>query len=98
MAGLAAAPADPDLLQALVELWISRDADPVDAARRLATAASSGEHLCTLTWLELWRGEARNALSFAVRGLQARPSSWRCRELLHRARNAIADRGATPDG
>lgn len=96
LAGLDLAPADPDLLHALIELRAGHDEDPVDAAARLAAVARSGEHLCALSGVELRRGEARKALSYAVRGLQARPSSWRCRELLQRARDAIAGPAATP--
>jgi hypothetical protein len=93
-AGLRAAPADPDLLQALVELLIVRRADASDAARRLQAVASSGEHLCALSGVELVTGRAASALAYAVRGIDVRPPSWRCRELIRRAREAVQQQGA----
>jgi len=97
--GLRAAPADPTLLQALVELRLMRGADPSSSADRLRPVALTADQRCALGAVELARGQPNRALGHAMRGLQSRPRSLRCRKLLDLARGALrANRPARGPG
>ncbi len=88
------APRDPELLHALVELQLERRADPTAAAARLREVARTGEQLCALAAVDLRLGRPDRALSLAMRGLAARPSSDRCRRYIDLARAALRRQGA----
>jgi hypothetical protein len=96
-AGLRRAPRDPQLLHAQVELLLERGADASGPAGRLAAVARTGEQLCAVADVELARGRLQEALRFAVRGLDARPSSSRCRQSIDRARQGLRARGPQPE-
>jgi hypothetical protein len=97
--GLRAAPRDPELLHAEVDLAIARRSDPSAAAALLRQVARTGEQLCAVSAADLAAGHPSRAIADAMRGLVASPGSRSCRRHIELARKALrANRTAAPPG
>jgi hypothetical protein len=85
---LRAAPKDPELLHAELELLLEIGRDPTAAEQRLSAVARTDTQICALAAVALRRGEIDAAMRLARRGLDARRSSPTCRALLQATRDA----------
>jgi hypothetical protein len=91
---LRAAPKDPELLHAELELLLEIGRDPSATRRRLSAVAHTAAQLCALADVALRRGEIDAALGLALRGLEARRNSPTCRAQLQAARKSMRTRAA----
>jgi hypothetical protein len=91
---LRAAPKDPELLHAELELLLEMGRDPSAAERRLSAVARTAAQICALATVALRRGEIDAAMGLVRRGLEARRSSPTCRTQLQAAREAMRVRDA----
>jgi hypothetical protein len=95
---LRAAPKDPELLHAELELLLEIGRDASAAERRLSAVARTADQICALSTVALRRGEVDAAMGLALRGLAARRSSPACRAQLQAARGAMRARAAMRSG
>jgi len=88
--GLRAAPTDPALLHAYLDVLFARKADVSAAAQKLRLVARTADQICTLARVELAYGNVEKGLALARRGLIMKPSSWLCRKSVEAARKHVA--------
>ncbi|HTE51504.1 MAG TPA: hypothetical protein VK698_11710 [Kofleriaceae bacterium] len=90
--GLRAAPDDPALLHAEIDLLIARDADPSRVAARLRPLARTADQLCSVAAADLVARDVRQALNLGLRALQRKPTSRTCRKIVELARTSMNTR------
>jgi hypothetical protein len=87
--GLRAAPGDPALLHATLDLRLAHNADPSTAAARLRPVARTADQICAVARAKLVEGDPVEALSLATTGLTRKRNSWLCWKCAEVARHSL---------